>query len=88
MQPLDPRVEIGHVRLRVADLERALAFYAGSLGFEVTQRQGASAAFLGAGGFHHHVALYTAAEADEARSQPGRIASRSAIRIASRSATR
>ena len=65
MQPLDPRVEIGHVRLRVADLERALAFYAGSLGFEVTQRHGASAAFLGAGGFHHHVALYTAAEPDE-----------------------
>src|SRR5215210_2753528 len=59
MQPLDPRVEIGHVRLRVADLERALAFYAGALGFEITQRQGASAAFLGAGGFHHHVALFT-----------------------------
>src|SRR5688572_30675032 len=57
MQPLDPRVEIGHVRLQVADLDRSLAFYAGALGFEVTQRQGGSAAFLGAGGFHHHVAL-------------------------------
>ena len=45
MQPLDPRVEIGHVRLQVADLDRALAFYAGSLGFEVTQRQGASRPF-------------------------------------------
>ena len=57
MQPLDPRVEIGHVRLQVADLDRSLAFYAGALGFEVTHRQGRSAAFLGAGGFHHHVAL-------------------------------
>jgi catechol 2,3-dioxygenase len=66
MQPLDPRVEIGHVRLRVADLDRSLAFYAGSLGFEVTQREGASAAFLGAGGFHHHVALYAVDAPDEA----------------------
>ena len=61
MQPLDPRVEIGHVRLRVADLDRALGFYAGSLGFEITHRQGASVAYLGAGGFHHHIALHGAA---------------------------
>ena len=66
MQPLDPRVEIGHVRLRVADLDRALAFYAGSLGFEITHRQGALIAYLGAGGFHHHLALHAAAAGEPA----------------------
>src|ERR1700737_927509 len=55
----DPRVHIGHVHLKVADLERALSFYAGVLGLEVTQRLGDSAAFLSAGGYHHHVALNT-----------------------------
>ena len=56
---IDPRVEIGHVHLKVADLERAIAFYHGVLGFEITQRMGTSAAFLSAGGYHHHVALNT-----------------------------
>jgi catechol 2,3-dioxygenase len=57
--PIDPRVEIGHVHLKVADLERALAFYCGVLGFELTQRFGASAAFVSAGGYHHHIGLNT-----------------------------
>jgi catechol 2,3-dioxygenase len=56
---IDPRVEIGHVHLKVADLDRALAFYEGVLGFEVVQRMGASAAFLSAGGYHHHIGLNT-----------------------------
>jgi catechol 2,3-dioxygenase len=47
------------VHLRVADLERAIAFYAEALGFEVTQRYGWGAAFLGAGGYHHHIGLNT-----------------------------
>jgi catechol 2,3-dioxygenase len=55
--PIDPRVEIGHVHLKVADLERALAFYCGVLGFQLTQRFGASAAFASAGGYHHHIGL-------------------------------
>ena len=58
-KPLDPRTEIGHVHLKVSDLERAVAFYSGVLGFEVTQRMGASAAFLSAGGYHHHIGLNT-----------------------------
>ncbi len=57
--PIDPQVRIGHVHLKVADLERALAFYAGVLGFQVTQRVGDSAAFLSAGGYHHHLGLNT-----------------------------
>ena len=57
--PIDPRVDIGHVHLKVADLERALAFYQGVLGFELTQRFGAQAAFLSAGGYHHHIGLNT-----------------------------
>jgi len=81
MQPLDPRVEIGHVRLRVADLDRALGFYAGSLGFEVTHRQGAQVAFLGAGGFHHHLALHAAA-AGEGAAPPYRFAIRYPDRVA------
>lgn len=63
-QPLDPRVEIGHVRLGVADLERAIRFYEGALGFEVTHR-GSSAAFLGVGGVHHHIALRLLDEEDD-----------------------
>ena len=55
--PIDPRVEIGHVHLKVADLERAVAFYSGVLGFEVMQRMGSAAAFLSAGGYHHHIGL-------------------------------
>ena len=58
-RPIDPRVEIGHVHLKVADLERALAFYSEVLGFDVTQRMGSSAAFLSAGGYHHHIGLNT-----------------------------
>lgn len=56
-RPIDPGVRIGHVHLKVADLERALAFYREVLGFELTQRYGAGAAFLAAGGYHHHVGL-------------------------------
>jgi catechol 2,3-dioxygenase len=59
LEPVDPRVHIGHVHLKVADLERAVAFYSGILGFEVTQRMGSSAAFLSAGGYHHHIGLNT-----------------------------
>ncbi len=57
--PIDPRVDIGHLHLKVADLERAVAFYSGVLGFEVMQRMGTSAAFLSAGGYHHHIGLNT-----------------------------
>jgi catechol 2,3-dioxygenase len=56
---IDPRVEIGHVHLKVADLDRALKFYQGVLGFELTTRMGTSAAFLSAGGYHHHIGLNT-----------------------------
>ncbi len=57
--PIDPRVGIGHVHLKVADLDRALEFYCGILGFEVTQRYGSQAAFISAGGYHHHIGLNT-----------------------------
>ena len=56
---IDQRVQIGHVHLKVADLERALAFYCGVLGFDLTQRYGPSAAFVSAGGYHHHIGLNT-----------------------------
>ena len=56
---IDPRVSIGHVHLKVADLERAVAFYSGVLGFDVVERMGAQAAFLSAGGYHHHIGLNT-----------------------------
>jgi catechol 2,3-dioxygenase len=56
---IDPRVVIGHIHLKVSDLERSVAFYANVLGFEVNQRMGNSAAFLGAGGYHHHIGLNT-----------------------------
>jgi catechol 2,3-dioxygenase len=55
--PIDPRVRIGHVHLKVADLDRALGFYQGVLGFELTQRYGRDAAFVSAGGYHHHIGL-------------------------------
>src|ERR1017187_3312130 len=58
-KPIDPAVRIGHVHLKVADLERALEFYCGVLGFELTQRFGSSAAFIWAGGYHHHIGLNT-----------------------------
>lgn len=57
--PIDPGTRIGHVHLKVADLERALRFYCGVLGFEVTQRYGTQAAFVSAGGYHHHIGLNT-----------------------------
>lgn len=55
----DPDVRIGHVHLKVADLERAVAFYRDVIGFEITQRYGLEAAFLSAGGYHHHIGLNT-----------------------------
>ena len=58
-RPIDPRVVIGHVHLKVADLERALKFYCGVLGFELQQRFGSQAAFISAGGYHHHIGLNT-----------------------------
>jgi catechol 2,3-dioxygenase len=58
-EPIDPRVDIGHVHLKVADLERAVAFYRDVIGFELTQRFGEEAAFLSAGGYHHHIGLNT-----------------------------
>src|SRR4030095_3303058 len=58
-RPIDARVTIGHVHLKVADLERALAFYCGVLGFQVTQRLGAGAAFIAGGDYHHHIRLNT-----------------------------
>ena len=57
--PIDPGVRIGHVHLKVADLQRSLDFYCGVLGFEIMQRMGASAAFISAGGYHHHIGLNT-----------------------------
>jgi catechol 2,3-dioxygenase len=56
---INPQVRIGHVHLKVADLERSLAFYRGVLGFELMQRMGADAAFVSAGGYHHHLGLNT-----------------------------
>jgi catechol 2,3-dioxygenase len=57
--PIDPRVDIGHVHLKVADVDRALGFYCGVLGFELMQRFGSEAAFISAGGYHHHIGLNT-----------------------------
>ena len=57
--PVAPGTRIGHVHLKVADLDRALAFYSGVLGFELQQKYGAQAAFVSAGGYHHHIGLNT-----------------------------
>jgi catechol 2,3-dioxygenase len=57
--PIVAGTRIGHVHLKVADLERALGFYCGVLGFEVMQRMGSAAAFISAGGYHHHIGLNT-----------------------------
>src|SRR4051794_32671594 len=65
-RPIDPQVRIGHVHLKVADLERSLRFYCGVLGFQITQRYGTQAAFVSAGGYHHHIGLNTLGE-------PGRV---------------
>jgi catechol 2,3-dioxygenase len=56
---LPPETRVGHVHLKVADLDRAIAFYSGILGFDVTMRYGTQAAFLSAGGYHHHIGLNT-----------------------------
>ena len=56
---IDPRVDIGHVHLKVSDLDRALEFYVGVLGFDVFLRHGDEAAFISAGGYHHHIGLNT-----------------------------
>lgn len=56
---IHPGTRIGHVHLKVADLERAIGFYRDVLGFKLTQRYGTSAAFLSAGGYHHHIGLNT-----------------------------
>jgi len=57
--PIDPGTRIGHVHLKVANLDRSLGFYCGVLGFELTQRYGSQAAFVSAGGYHHHIGLNT-----------------------------
>ena len=56
---IDPRVDIGHVHLKVADIDRALEFWCGVLGFELQERMGDQAAFISAGGYHHHIGLNT-----------------------------
>jgi catechol 2,3-dioxygenase len=58
-EPIDPGAKIGHVHLKVADLDRALDFYVGVLGFELRQRFGTEVAFVAAGGYHHHIGLNT-----------------------------
>ncbi len=57
--PIDPQTRVGHVHLKVADLDRALGFYCGVLGFDLMQKMGSSAAFISAGGYHHHIGLNT-----------------------------
>lgn len=69
-QPIHPEVKIGHVHLKVADLDRAIAFYHNVLGFEITQRYGTQAAFLSAGGYHHHIGLNTWESLDAAPPPP------------------
>ena len=69
--PIDSGVRIGHVHLKVADLDRALAFYTGVLGFAVIQRMGNQAAFIAAGGYHHHIGLNTWDSHNGPRPPPG-----------------
>src|ERR1700722_7446587 len=69
--PIDPRVRIGHVHLKVADLERALKFYRDVLGFELQQQFGSQAAFISAGGYHHHIGLNTWESAGGSPPPPG-----------------
>ena len=70
-EPIDPGVDVGHVHLKVADLDRALGFYRGVLGFELTQRLGDDAAFVSAGGYHHHIGLNTWHSKDGSPPPPG-----------------
>lgn len=58
-QPVHPETRIGHIHLKVADLDRAIGFYSGVLGFELQQKYGSQAAFLSAGDYHHHIGLNT-----------------------------
>lgn len=58
-KPLPPDTRVGHIHLKVSDLDRAIAFYGDVLGFDLMQRYGEQAAFLGAGGYHHHIGLNT-----------------------------
>lgn len=71
MTNLPAATRIGHVHLKVADLERAIAFYAGVLGFTLQQRYGAQAAFLSAGSYHHHLGLNTWESAGGTPPPPG-----------------
>src|SRR5437868_12662539 len=70
-KPINAQVRIGHVHLKVADLDRALGFYRDVLGFEVTQRYGRGAVFLSAGGYHHHIGLNTWESAGGSPPAPG-----------------
>jgi catechol 2,3-dioxygenase len=70
-RPIDAGARIGHVHLKVADLKRALDFYCGVLGFELTQRYGSQAAFISAGGYHHHIGLNTWQSAGGSPPPPG-----------------
>lgn len=69
--PIHPAARVGHVHLKVADLDRAIAFYSGVLGFGLTQRYGPQAAFLSAGGYHHHIGLNTWESAGGTPPPPG-----------------
>jgi catechol 2,3-dioxygenase len=69
---VDPQTRIGHVHLKVADLNRALDFYSGVLGFTLKQRFGDSAAFIAAGGYHHHIGLNTWESLGASPPPPGR----------------
>ena len=68
---IDPATHIGHVHLKVADLEQSLKFYTEVLGFEITGRMGNSAAFISAGGYHHHIGLNTWESAGGSPPPPG-----------------
>ena len=69
--PIDERVRIGHIHLKVANLDRSLAFYRDVLGFQETQRHGSQAVFLSAGGYHHHIGLNTWESAGGSPPPPG-----------------
>jgi len=70
-RPIDAGTRIGHVHLKVSDLERALAFYCHILGFQIQQRWGSQAAFISAGGYHHHIGLNTWESAGGSPPPPG-----------------
>jgi catechol 2,3-dioxygenase len=70
-RPIDPAVQIGHTHLKVADIERALAFYCGVLGFQLKARYGRQAAFVAAGDYHHHIGLNTWESKDGHPPAPG-----------------